>query len=183
MTRKTPAGPAQGGTSEIATVAELLAHALHIEEEAEERYRMLGDQMEVHNNPDLAVMFRRFAGHEAHHAEEIRQQMKGLGIPEISPLQRKWGAPDSPEAVDFTSLRYNMTPWHALQLALKAERSAFDFFDRIAKVAADPELKKWAEEFRAEEAEHVEFVLRELKKHPEPPEGWDSDPDPAVHQE
>ena len=106
-----------------------------------------------------------------------------MNIPDIKPWDHKWEAPDSPEAVDFTQLRYNMTPWHALQLALKAEQSAFDFFDRIAKAATEPDLKKWALEFRDEEAEHVQFVLKELKKHPEPPAGWDEDLDPAVHQE
>lgn len=168
---------------EIATVAELLAHAYRIEVDAEERYLMLADQMETHNNPELAGMFRKFASHEAHHAEEIKEQMEGMKIPDIRPWDHKWQAPDSPEAVDITRLRYNMTPWHALQLALEAERNAYSFFDGIASVATDPEMRKWAEEFRAEEAEHVEWVLGELKKHPEPKEGWDHDPDPAVHQE
>jgi rubrerythrin len=170
-------------SKEIASVAELLAHAYRIEVDAEERYQLLADQMETHNNPELAQLFRKFAGHEAHHAEEIKEQMQGMGIPELKPWDHKWQSDESPEAVDITRLRYNMTPWHALQLALKAERNAFDFFDRIARAAPDPELRKWAEEFRAEEAEHVEFVLKELTKHPEPPAGWDVDPDPVSHQE
>jgi len=170
-------------SKDIETVAELLAHAYRIEVDAEERYLMLADQMETHNNPELALMFRKFAGHEKHHAEEIREQMEGMNIPDIKPWDHKWGADESPEAVDINAIRYNMTPWHALQKALDAERKAFDFFDRIACVTTDPEMKKWAEEFRAEEAEHVELVLKELTKHPEPKEGWNHDPDPAVHQE
>jgi rubrerythrin len=144
---------------------------------------MLADQMETHNNSELAQMFRKFAGHEAHHAEGIRRQMEGMSIPDLKPWELTWKGAEGPETVDIGELRYNMTPWHALQLALKAERNAYDFFDRIAAAASDPELRRWALEFRAEEEEHVELVLAELKKHPEPPSGWDEDPDPATHQE
>jgi rubrerythrin len=165
------------------SVAELLAHALQIEVDAEERYKLLADQMETHNNIELAAMFRAFAGHEAHHADEIRAQMKGMRIPEIRPLDHKWPGTESPEAVDIGALRYNMMPWHALQLALQAERNAYGYFDEIAKAAEDPELKRWALEFRAEEEAHVALVLAELAKYPEPPPGWDEDPDPAMHQE
>lgn len=167
----------------IATVAELLAHAYRIEVDAEERYRLLANQMEMHNNPELATMFQTFAQHEAHHAEEIRQQMEGMDIPDIKPWDHKWLTPESPEAIDIGEVRYNMTPWHALQLALKAERKAYEFFDRIAKAAKDGELQRWAIEFRGEEEQHVQLVLAELKKYPPPPPGWDDDPDPAVHQE
>lgn len=170
-------------STEIASVGELLAHAYQIEVEAEERYKLLADQMETHNNVELAALFRSFAGHEAHHAEEIRRQMQGLQIPDIKPWEHKWPGAESPEAVDVGALRYNMMPWHALQLALQAERNAFSFFDEIAKAAADPGLRRWALELRAEEEEHVALVLAELEKHSEPPLGWDEDPDPATHQE
>lgn len=169
--------------SPITSVAELLAHALELEIEAEERYRSLADQMEMHNNLNLAHIFRTLAGHEAHHAEEIKQRLEGIGAPSLEPGAAKWRGAESPEAVDFGAVRYNMTPWHALQLALTAERKAFEFFDRIAKAAQDAELKRWATEFAAEEQEHVDHVLRELKKYPEPPAGWDDDPDPPVQQE
>lgn len=171
------------GPAQVASVGELLAHALRIEVDAEERYNLLADQMETHNNAELAALFRKLAGHEAHHAEEIRRRMQGVSIPEIKPWDHKWQGMESPEAVDVGAVRYNMTPWHALQLALRAERAAYHFFDGIAKAAQDPELRRWALEFRAEEEEHVALVQSLLDKHPQPPPGWDDDPDPAAHQE
>ena len=40
------------------SVAEFFAQALAIEGEATERYNLLADQMEVHNNKEIAAIFR-----------------------------------------------------------------------------------------------------------------------------
>ena len=72
-----------------------------------------------------------------------------------------------------------MTPWHALQMALRAEQRAFAFFDHVARTAPRSRMKAWAEEFREEEAEHVELVERLLEKYPNPEHGWDEDDDAA----
>jgi len=166
--------------SGIATLGDLLAHALRIEEDAEERYAMLADQMEVHNDPALAKLFRRFAGHEAHHAAEIRERMAGMDIPALKPWQFRWDADESPEAVDFTAVRQGMTARAALELALQAERQALDFFRRIAAAAGDDELRSWAEEFAGEEAEHVRLVEGEIARLPPGEEAPGEDPDPPV---
>lgn len=176
MTGKDGTEPETG----ISTMGDLLAHALRIEEDAEERYAMLADQMEVHNDPALAKLFRKFAGHEAHHAAEIRERMAGMDIPELQPWQFRWGADESPEAVDFTAIRQGMTARAVLDLALQAERQALDFFRRIAAAAEDDELRRWAEEFAGEEAEHVQLVEGEIARLPPGEDTPDEDPDPPV---
>ena len=162
------------------STGDLLAHAYQIEIEAVERYRMLADQMEVHNNSELEKLFRKLACHEGQHAAEIRTQMADADVPELKPGEFRWAGPDSPEAVDPGELHYMMTPWHALRLALRAERQAFAFFDEFRRSASDPGIKRLADEFAEEEEEHVAMVLRELEKYPEPDGGWDDDPDPPV---
>ena len=163
---------------EIDSVPELLAHALRIEEDAEERYLALAEQMETHHNPETARLFRRFASHEAEHAQEIRERMACMPMPDIKPWDYKWDGPESPEAVDFGAVRYSMNVREALDLALAAEARALDFFSRIAEVAQDLELRRWAEEFAAEEAEHVRLVEKEIARlGPEGPAPTD-DPDP-----
>jgi hypothetical protein len=55
---------AQSSTGEgkvIATLEDLLAHARDMEAEAAERYDDLADQMEVHNNHEVARLFRKLA--------------------------------------------------------------------------------------------------------------------------
>jgi rubrerythrin len=169
--------------SNLTTIGDLLAHAYQIEVEAVERYQMLADQMEVHNNSELEKMFRKLAYHEGQHAEEIREQMSNADVPVLKPGEFRWSGPDSPEAVDLGEIHYMMTPWHALQLALKAEQQAFAFFDEFRRSASDPDIKRLADEFAEEEEEHVAMVLKELEKYPEPDDEWDDDPDPPVSPE
>jgi rubrerythrin len=76
-----------------------------------------------------------------------------------------------------------MTPWHALRLALAGEERALAFFKSVVQSAKDPAIKKLADEFVEEEAEHVNLVHRLLRKYPRPAESWSSDPDPPVSQE
>jgi len=171
------------GAGEISSLGELLAHAHAIETDAVERYRMLADQMEVHHNRALAEIFRELAGHEEKHAAEILAQAGDIELPDLKPSEFKWPGMESPEAAELDEMHYLMTPWHALQMALRAEQRAHAFFAHMAETAGEPEMKKWAEEFREEEAEHVELVLRLLEKYPEPEDGWQDDPDPPVNQE
>lgn len=167
----------------IASAGELLAHAYRMEEEAEERYHLLADQMEMHNNPALCTLFRKLAKIEAVHAADIRQQMDGMDIPDIKPWEYKWDDPEGPETVDIDAAHYKMTPWHAVSLALRAEEKAFAFFDQLARETTHGEVKKLAVEFAEEEKEHVELMRLELAKHSPPDAGWSDDLDPAEYQE
>ncbi len=166
----------------IETAGELLAHAYQMELEAEERYTYLAQQMELHNNADLAKLFRDLARVEGVHAGDILEQMKGMAVPEIALLDYKWSGNESPEALDMGDMHYLMTPRQALLLALKAEQNAFDFFNHLLRATSDNEVKRFAAEFAEEEQEHVELVQNELEKYPESDEPIRDDMDPPVSQ-
>ncbi|HXK53333.1 MAG TPA: ferritin family protein [Hyphomicrobiales bacterium] len=180
---KATAKTSQPGPEAIESVEELLAHAYVIEVDAVERYNLLADQMEVHNNSELAALFRKLAGHEEHHAKEILERAGDKALPKLKSSDYKWGEFEAPEAAELDRAHYLMTPWHALQMALRAEKRAFAFFDQLVKTAKDDEMKKWSEEFREEEAEHVRLVEELLTRYPEPAEDWAEDPDPPVYLE
>lgn len=174
----------RAGPETISSVPELLAHAYQIEIDALERYHMLADQMEVHNNPELADLFRKLAGHEERHAKEILARAGEMTLPTIAMSAFKWGeAAEGPETAAIDEAHYLMTPWHALQMALAAEKRAHGFFSRLADAPPNAAMKRWAEEFREEEAEHVRYVEALLQKYPEPPADWADDMDPPVYPE
>ncbi|MGO9772589.1 MAG: ferritin family protein, partial [Roseiarcus sp.] len=58
----------------FASVAEFFAQALAIEVEAAERYTLLADQMDVHNNKQIAAIFRKMAAVEGEHRDEIARR-------------------------------------------------------------------------------------------------------------
>jgi rubrerythrin len=170
---KTPANP------KVATFEDLMAVAYQIEADAVERYRLLADQMETHNNVELATIFRDLARAEGIHAEEIKRLAGDIDIVAHAQRIAKFRT-DSPEEADLGAAHYLMTPWHALQMALVGEQQALAYFTSIVETAKDPKVKATAAELVEEEAEHVNLVQRLLKRYPRPSDSWSEDPDPPV---
>lgn len=162
----------------IASIEDLLNHAYVLECDAEERYESLADQMEMANNDEVAQLFRKLAVVEGKHAQEIKSRMGSLEAPSRAPWEFDWDDMESPEAVDLSDIHYKMSPYHALSIALQAERRAYEFFSRVAEAAKDDDIRKLAAEFAKEEEEHVEIVQAMLKRTPPPERNWDEDPDP-----
>ncbi len=171
------------GDAGIDTVGKLLAHAYQMELEAQERYAYLADQMDLHNNAALAGLFRELSRIEGLHAADIREQMQGMEVPEIGQLDYQWSGSEGPETLDFGDMDYLMTSREALLLALKAEENAFEFFNTLLQSTDDEDVKRFASEFAEEEQEHVELVLKELAKYPEPEGPPRDDLDPPMGQD
>ena len=131
-----------------ATLAELMAIALAIENEAVERYGELADVMEAHNNVEVAALFRRMQQIERRHADQIREEMARQRMPMPASTATMPDA-DGPETAAYDDVHYLMQPYHALSIALAGE-----------------------------EREHVELVRQWLSKVPRPDEDWAIDPDP-----
>jgi rubrerythrin len=162
----------------ISTLADLMAVAYQIEADAVDRYEMLADQMETHNNPELVKVFRDLARAEGIHRDEIRRMAGDIDVVAHARRIAKWGRGESPEQADLGGTHYMMTPWHALQLALTGEERALAFFTSVVETAKDAKIKHMASEFVEEEAEHVNLVHRLLRKYPQPADSWADDPDP-----
>jgi hypothetical protein len=76
-----------------------LAYSVVMEEEAADRHDELADVMDVHNNPDVAATFRKLAHYSRLHAQEIRDESKGLELPKIAP----WDRQKPPTATKWTT--------------------------------------------------------------------------------
>ena len=167
----------------VADLNDLLAVAYQIEIDAVERYNLLADQMEVHNNPELVKVFRDLARAEGIHGEEIRRLAGDFDVAAHARKIAKFERSESPEEADLGSAHYLMTPWHALQLSLKGEERALAYFTSIVETAKDPKVKAMATELVEEEAEHVNLVHRLLRRYPQPGDSWAEDLDPPAAQE
>lgn len=167
----------------VTNLKDLLAVAYQIEASAVERYELLASQMETHNNPELVASFRDLARAESIHRDEIRRLAGDIDVVAHARRIATWGRGEGPEEVDLGAAHYLMTPWHALQLALAGEKRALAFFTSVVETTKDPAVRKMAEEFVEEEAEHVNLVHRLLRKHPQPPDSWSQDPDPPTPQD
>jgi rubrerythrin len=165
------------------SLADLYAIAYQIEADAVERYTMLADQMEMHNNPALAEVFRGLARAEGIHRDEIRRMAGDIDVAAHACSVAQWQLGESPESADLGAARYLMTPQDALQLALAAEQAALQFFRELLAGAADPEVRRVAQELVKEEAAHVALCHRLLQGGiPPAGDGPAGDPDPPVAQ-
>lgn len=160
------------------SLADFMAQALAMEREAVERYTEFADAMEMHNNRDVAAMFRTMANYESKHAEQIMAEMGWTKDPEPPAGGFGWPDLEAPETVPIDEVHYLMQPWHALQLALAAEKRAEAFFGRLARVTTSESVRRAALELQAEEHEHVELVRAWMAKVPPPDGDWANDPDP-----
>jgi rubrerythrin len=153
------------GLPPVATLAALYSTAYEIESDAVERYKLLAEQMQTHNNPELTDVFLDLARAEGLHAEEIRRLAGDLGVESGQGPIGSWRT-ESPESADLSAAHYLMTPRDALQMALAGEERALAFYTGLAVAATDPAVKKLAEDFVEEELEHVELCRRLLKRYP-----------------
>jgi rubrerythrin len=159
---------------------DFMAGAYVMELEAAERYADFAMQMEMHNNSEVAQLFRKLAKIEGLHARQILDEMGWKTAPRGTFALRR-EAPEGAETVPMTELHYLMQPWHALELALESERRAEQHYAKVARDRATPaKVKKVAAEMQADEQEHVRLILEWMKKVPKPDAGWDHDPDPAL---
>ena len=170
------------GAPNVTSLADLFAVAYRIEADAVDRYDLLADQMETHNNPELVAVFRDLSRAEGIHRDEIRRLAGDIDVIAHARQMAKWTRGESPEEVELGAAHYMMTARHALQLALAGEERALAFFVSIVETTKDAEIKKMAEEFAEEEAEHVNLVHRLLRKYPSPPGSWSQDLDPPMPQ-
>lgn len=163
----------------IETVAEFLVHALELEHESAERYRQLGQSMEIHHNEEVAEVFERLAIMSEEHAHDAQARAEGLILPTIPPWEFNWRCPGRAEnqCLDFDA-NYLMTALEALRLALHNEIRGRDFYAHVAMTSPHPVVRQMAGEMEEEEDEHVELLKDWLAKetHSAVPARMDMDP-------
>jgi len=176
---KRSAARTAGKGSSVASAADFMAHAYAMEVEAAERYAEFADSMEMHNNREVAELFRKLSRIEQRHADQILEQMGWKQSP-VTTVKVRWEGMEGPETADPTELHYLMQPYHALQIALHNEKRARDFFAHLARVTKDAGVRKGAREMEEDEAEHVRLIEEWLKRTPKPDPNWQTDQDPPV---
>ena len=161
----------------VPSLEDFMSRAYAMELEATERYAQFAEQLDTHNNREVAQLFRKLAQIEGLHAKRILEEMRWPSVPALPPAFA-WESAEAPETVPFDALHYLMQPWHALEIALRCELQAVQYFEGIAAGAAPQRVRAAAKEMADEEREHVALIKEWMKKVPRPAPGWDEDPDP-----
>ena len=155
-----PVQPSLGAGLTMNDVAEFLAYAIKLEEDAASRFSDLAESMKTYGNREVAEFFGKMAHFSRLHLAEARKRAGFHKLPDMKPEDFVWPGDESPEATSMEGSHYLMTTEYALALALDSEERGFAFYENVAKTTNDSEIRMMAEEFAEEEAEHV----AELKK-------------------
>lgn len=142
--------------------------AILIEEEAKERYRTLSELVGGRYPGDAGDVFRAMVANEAAHEAELLERRKGL-FGEVGRRVSRDMLFDV-EAPDFGAIRVFQSPRQAMEVALRAEEKAFEFFDRALPYVKDARVERLFDELRAEERRHAAMLRAKMKGMPSGPD-------------
>lgn len=158
------------------TLPEFLAHAVALEQEAADRYLELADMMEAHRNDAVSAVFRDMNRFSQLHRDEIKARVGTIELPQLKSWEYRWRSP--PEVGGEEGFDYMIEAYNALRYARENELRAMQYYRSVAEESSDPEVRRLAAEFAAEETEHVAALDKWLALTPRPSTTWQSDPDP-----
>lgn len=157
------------------TLPEFLAHAIALEHEAAERYLELADMMEAHRNDEVSALFRDMVRYSRLHHDSIVLRAQGVALPTLRSWQYRWREP--PEAGGEEAFDPGLKAYDALRYARENEVRAMVYYEQAGQQTDDPEVRRLAAEFAAEETEHVQALEDWLARTPRPSAPWAQDPE------
>ena len=146
--------------------------AIAVEEEAKERYDDFAEQMDAHRTPEAAKFFRFMAANEIKHAHKLSAQRQSLFADEPRTIDPS--ILFDVEAPEYDATRAFMSVQDALEVALRSEVKAYDFYNDALPVISSAEVRELFIELREEEARHQELIKETMAKVPAT-DGFDPD--------
>lgn len=143
---------------------EVLDLAIAAEEEAQEHYERLADAMERSDNPEVATFFRKMAGRERLHHDQLAERRAaafGQAHPRLgNNTNILWDI----EVPDEQRVRAGISVRDALSVARQAEINAHDYYAGAQEYVTDTSVAALFEDLRNAELEHRRLIEKELAK-------------------
>jgi len=136
--------------------------AIGVEQEAEEHYDGLVQRMERQGNGEAAALFRRMAGLEKLHRDQVAARRKELFGDAPKDLEHRY--PWAVEVPDDRAVDGQLALHDALELSLAAEIRAYDYYDGAIAYVTDDVTEKLFVELREAERGHQQMLQRELDR-------------------
>ena len=135
---------------------DVLDLAIQVEQEAEDNYEQLSSWMAGDGNTAAAQFFKKMAGFEAKHREQLGQRRELL-FGDASPRHSDRAAWEV-EQPDYASIGRAVTLEQAFELAMEAERRAGDYYAEAIDYASDPAVIELFRGLKRAEDEHLRLL-------------------------
>ena len=139
---------------------DVLDLAIYVENEAEDNYEELVSWMKRQGNEEAAAFFKRMAGLEELHRQQIsavRVQLFGEAAPTTT-NSHAWEV----ETPDFDAIAPDVSLVAAYELAIGAETKAHDYYAGALEYATEPRMVKLLEHLRDAELKHKALLEKEM---------------------
>lgn len=133
--------------------------AITIEEEAQLRYTEFAARV---TDPAAAAFFREMVVNESKHRRQLEARRHVMFRHE--PPRLDTSLLDDVEAPDPDEVADAISPREAMEVALRAEVRAWEFYDQALPHIADPDVKAFFAELRDEEVEHQALLKEKLAR-------------------
>ena len=145
------------------SVSEFLAHAHALEQELAQRYEEMADSVEVHNNFEVATLFRQLTKYGETHAGKLIRHAQGVDLPKIPPWEYQWLCIEGLENC-MEDIHYLMSTYQALELALRIEQASCRFYVKAMQDSPNFSVKKLASSMITIKDEHLTLLQNWLTR-------------------
>lgn len=144
-------------------VQAFLTHAIRLESAAAQRSDELADAMQTWGNREVEAFFRRMAEYSRLHLKEAMDRAGFRQVAELPADGYDWPDDMEPESPEWWGVDGLMGIEQAIENALAGEKRGLAYYESVATGTSNMKLKALAEEFAAEEREHVAELERILQ--------------------
>ena len=145
------------------SVQTFLAHAIRLESAAAQRSDELAAAMQTWGNREVEAFFRKMADYSRLHLAEAMARGGFRQVAELPADDYEWPDGVDPETPDWWGVDGMMGIEQAIENALEGEKRGLAYYEGVAAGTSNMKLKALAEEFAAEEREHVAELERVLQ--------------------
>lgn len=147
------------------SVEVFLAHSIRLEQEAARRFEQLADAMQTNGNVEAGQLFKRLAAFSRMHLADAQARAGFRELPALADPDYEWPDIESPETAAIWAADPMIGREQALQVALEAESAGLAYYQSVLDATKDPEVRRFAQEFVEEEAQHVAELERWIERH------------------
>jgi rubrerythrin len=141
---------------------DVLDIAIQVEQEAEDNYTQIADWAASDGNHEVAAFFKRMAGFEAKHREQLTAQRTAMFGD--APSRHSDAATWEVEQPDYDAISKAISLQQAFELAMDAERRAGNYYQEALGYASDPAVIELFEELRKSEDDHLRMLRQQREK-------------------
>ena len=147
------------GPSNMAELMDhFMAHTIRMEQESAAHYEKLAFEAKAQGFDDIGELFTKLGHYSFLHLTEAHRRAERLRVRHMPEEMLPWPDYLPREQNPLTNVSAKLTRLDVLQAALLGEKRGFQFYDTVAKLTHNPEVRELAQEFIREEQEHVQML-------------------------